>query len=83
MRATTLTLFLFSYGGALCAQMLFAGVPFTIWKTAAVLTPLVMLGAFCGHLVSRRLSEAVFRTTILSILMLTGLYLLFTTLYFL
>lgn len=82
LRATTLTLFLFSFGGALAAQMLFAGVPAASWKTAAVLTPLVILGAVCGHIASRWLSEAVFRAAVLSILAVTGVYLFVTTLFY-
>lgn len=81
-RATTLSLFVFSYLGALALQAGLVGIGPEIWLASAVLAPLALLGAFAGHLLSRRLDERVFRTCVLTILIAAGAYTLWSALRF-
>ena len=80
-RSLALTLFTFSYGGGLVLQAAVAGIDGDTWTVAAVLVPLVLLGTALGHALSRYLSQDMFRTTVLAILAVTGLYMLAVTLF--
>ena len=78
-RATTLTLFAFSYASALILQASVVGIDSEIWIAVAVLAPLAMIGAGLGHFVSKWLSERIFRTSVLIILVIAGAYTLWTS----
>ncbi len=79
-RAVVLTLFAFSYAGALALQTVLVGIERPIWLAAAGLAPVAMVGAVVGHLVARYLSERLFRRAVLLILMAAGAYTLWTSL---
>lgn len=79
-RATTLSLFVFSYLSALALAAGVGGLGRGIWLTAALLAPLAVAGALAGHLVSGRYDERVFRTAVLAILIAAGLYTLWSAL---
>lgn len=76
IRATILTFFLFSYGGALLLQMAFIGVAPQTWVTAAILTPSALVGMVVGHLISKKINQQMFKGLVLVILLLTGLFML-------
>ena len=76
IRATILTFFLFSYGGALLLQATLIGIESQTWLTAAALTPSAIAGMITGHLLSKRINQQVFKGLVLVILLLTGLFML-------
>ncbi|MEH6577468.1 MAG: sulfite exporter TauE/SafE family protein [Amphritea sp.] len=76
IRATILTFFLFSYGGAILLQATLIGIEPQTWLTAAVLTPSALVGMVAGHLLSKRINQQVFKGLVLVILLLTGLFML-------
>ena len=80
-RSLALTLFTFSYGGGLILQATVVGISAETWKVSAILVPLVLLGTFAGHKLSRHLSQRMFQTAVLAILAGTGLYMLGVTLF--
>jgi uncharacterized membrane protein YfcA len=79
-RATTLTFFLFAYGGSLAFQV--AGSGFAEGVGAAVLLclPLTLLGVAIGQLIFGFINQLVFVRMIWALLVATGLYLLHTLL---
>jgi len=76
IRATILTFFLFSYGGALLLQATLIGIESQTWFLAAALTPSALVGMVVGHLLSKRINQQVFKGLVLVILLLTGLFML-------
>jgi uncharacterized protein len=80
-RSLALTLFTFSYGGGLILQAVVVGISVETWRVSAILVPLVLLGTFLGHKLSRHLSQRMFHTAVLAILACTGLYMLAVTLF--
>ncbi|MEH6471106.1 MAG: sulfite exporter TauE/SafE family protein [Halopseudomonas sp.] len=76
IRATMLTFFLFSYGGALLLQATLIGIESQTWMTAAVLTPSALMGVLVGHLLSKKINQQLFKGLVLLILLLTGLFML-------
>ena len=76
IRATILTFFIFAYGGALALQAGLVGIETGTWTTAAVLLPPALAGVAAGHALARRITQAVFRWTILVILLCNGLFIL-------
>ncbi|EPJ54090.1 MAG: hypothetical protein OFPI_07840 [Osedax symbiont Rs2] len=76
IRATILTFFLFSYGGALLLQASLIGIESQTWITAAALTPPAIVGMIAGHLLSKKINQQVFKGLVLVILLLTGLFML-------
>jgi len=76
IRATILTFFLFSYGGALLLQATLIGIESQTWITAAALTPSAIAGMIAGHLLSKKINQQVFKGLVLVILLLTGLFML-------
>lgn len=76
IRATILTFFLFSYGGALLLQATLIGIESQTWVTAAVLTPSALVGVVAGHLLSKKINQQLFKGLVLLILLLTGLFML-------
>jgi uncharacterized membrane protein YfcA len=79
-RAATLLLFGFSYGAVSLVHTLWGGMTGGSWLLAAKLTPFVIGGAILGHFATRYLSEEHFRTVILAILIVSGLYGIWTAL---
>lgn len=76
IRATILTFFIFAYGGALALQAAVVGIESGTWTTAAALLPPALAGVAAGHLLARRITQTVFRWTILVILLCNGLFIL-------
>lgn len=76
IRATILTFFLFSYGGALLLQTLLVGIELQTWLTAGKLTPAALLGVVVGHWLSRKINQQLFKAVVLTILFFTGLFML-------
>jgi uncharacterized membrane protein YfcA len=79
-RATILALFLFSYAGAIAIQATVAGISFQTWKLAAAMVPCVLAGSLGGHILSRYMSQNMFRAATLLLLLTTGFYMLYATL---
>lgn len=78
IRATIITSFVFSYGGALVLQTLFIGIETQTWVTAGILTPAALVGVVAGHMISTKINQKLFKWLILFILMLTGWFMLFS-----
>ena len=76
IRATILTFFIFAYGGALALQAGLVGIETGTWTTAAILVPPAIAGVAAGHVLARRITQTVFRWTILLILLCNGLFVL-------
>jgi uncharacterized membrane protein YfcA len=79
VRATLLSLFVFSYAGAAAVQAAVAGIALQTWIMAGVLAPCALVGAALGHWLSRGMSQRVFQTGALLLLVGTGLYMLYGT----
>lgn len=73
-RAATLTLFGFSYGAVCLIHTLWGGMNWETWKLALFLVPFGIAGGIAGHIASGRLSERRFRAVVLAILIVSGLY---------
>lgn len=76
IRATILTFFLFSYGGALLLQATLIGIGTQTWINALVLTPAALGGVVVGHLLSKKINQQLFEGLVLLILLLTGFFML-------
>ena len=77
IRATTLALFIFSYGAAYVFQAYFVGVSKDVTMVAVVLVPATLIGILLGRIATSRISERAFRPLIVAVLVLTSLGLLF------
>lgn len=73
LRATTLTLFTFSYGGALALQATVSEIAVETWITAGALLPVVLVGTAIGHFASRMVNQELFRMIVLILLIAAGL----------
>lgn len=73
-RPTTLLLFGVSYGVASLVHAIWGGMTAETWAIAVKLIPFVIAGAVVGHFATRFLSEQVFRAIILTVLVASGLY---------
>ena len=76
IRATILTFFIFAYSGALALQAAMVGIEPGIWKTAAALLVPALAGVAAGHVLARRITQTVFRWSVLLILSCNGLFIL-------
>lgn len=76
-RSITLTFFVVSYGVSLILQTATVGVSAGVWVTAALLVPVAAVGAVLGHVLAKRISEALFRRAVLTLVAATGAYVLF------
>jgi uncharacterized membrane protein YfcA len=76
-RATTLCLYVVSYGFALALQETLGGMNAATWTLSFILIPLAAIGGVVGHRLSPHLSQPVFRATVLATLLSTGLYMLY------
>ncbi|MEH6525139.1 MAG: sulfite exporter TauE/SafE family protein [Sneathiella sp.] len=78
VRATTLKLFVFSFGAALLFQIPFAGIETgTLW-ICLKLAPATIAGIYVGRLITTWITERIFSWMIIVILLLTATF-LFTT----
>ncbi|MBL4740951.1 MAG: sulfite exporter TauE/SafE family protein [Sneathiella sp.] len=77
IRATIITFFVFSYGGALIMQTTMVGITSQTWITAAVLSIPALAGVIAGDFLSKRINQKTFKGLVLLILMMTGLFMLF------
>ncbi|MEM7170368.1 MAG: sulfite exporter TauE/SafE family protein [Pseudomonadota bacterium] len=80
-RATILALFVLSYGAALLLQAAMAGISQESLVLTLTLAPATILGVLAGRMTASRISEAVFRWTILLILVATAGGLLYDSLW--
>ncbi len=77
LRATTLSLFAFSYLVSLLAHASLVGITPAVWTMAGVLAPIAVVGGFIGHATAHRLSTRAFRVAVLSILGGAGVYMVY------
>lgn len=80
LRGTTLAAFLYIYLIALVLQLVFGSTNWSIWITALTLVPVTLLGTWMGEKLFYVVSQALFRQMTYAILLVTGLYLLYTSL---
>ena len=76
IRASMISLFVFSYIAILILQMAVIGVSKETWQNGGLLIPAALLGVFAGHQVSKIINERLFRGIILFILIVTGITIL-------
>ncbi len=79
IRATLISLCVFSFGTAFALQALFVGLDTQTWILSAALTPAALVGTVAGHLLSPKISQRMFQILIVSALLVTGVYMLGTT----
>jgi uncharacterized protein len=77
-RALSLTFFAFCYVMATALHALVAGIKPESWLLALLLLPAVLIGSFAGSAAARHLSEARFRQSVLGLLILSGVYAVWT-----
>ena len=68
----------FKFVGLLAALGLVLGLSSS--TQAGVMVPFALAGSACGHYVSGRMSQEMFRGAVLLLLLATGLYMLYSTL---
>ena len=73
-RAASLTFFAFCYVMATALHAVFAGMNKGNWLLALYLLPAVVAGAVAGNAAAQHLSEERFRRAVLSLLILSGIY---------
>ena len=78
VRATVLLMFVAAYGVALILQFYLAGIVAETLRLCAFLMPATVVGVGAGHLLSRRISEQVFRGLLVTVLLLTVILLIVT-----
>ena len=78
VRATILMMFVFAYSIALALQITGAGIGANTLRLCVVLVPATIGGIVAGRLLAHRISERVFRRTLLTVLMATALALLWS-----
>ena len=76
IRATMMALFCFAYGGTILLQAGFIGIETQTWQIALLLTPAALLGTIVGHRLSQKISQTLFTSLILLLLLLTGVFML-------
>jgi uncharacterized membrane protein YfcA len=74
VRATPIGFFALIYGATLAADIVFVGVPGTVWLIAGSLLPLIWLGGRIGLRLGDRLGEAAAAALAICVLAVTGLY---------
>jgi uncharacterized membrane protein YfcA len=80
-RSITLTFFSVAYGASLILQMATVGVSTKVWIAGGLLVPVAAVGALLGHALSRWITEAAFRRTVLTLVAATGAYVLLDTIF--
>lgn len=79
-RALSLTFFAFCYVAVTLLHATWTGMSFETWVLAAALSPVVMIGTLLGHRLARWLSEAWFRTAVLAVSLLSGVWAVWSSL---
>lgn len=72
-RATALTFFIFSYIVGLGVHFLYNGTDWQIWRTAAVMAPVVLVGILAGQRLYRHLSQCMFRWLLYAMIAATAI----------
>ncbi len=80
IRATILTLFIFSYAGAFGLQVAVAGIAADTLMLTLTLVPATLAGVAIGRVLADRVSEQVFRRLLVAVLAATTLSLFFNSL---
>ncbi len=78
VRATILAFFIFAYGANILSYVSTWAFDRKTLELTAILTPFLALGIVSGGVVSRKLSEALFRKILLCVLILTAVTLVFS-----
>jgi len=71
-RSIAFTFFVVSYTVALILQATAVGVSRSVWLATAFLVPVAVVGSWLGHILARHVSEAAFRTVVLTLVGATG-----------
>ena len=79
-RTVNLSLYAISYTCALGLQATVGHMSPATWILSFVLMPIAALGGVIGHWISPWLSQQLFKTTVFATLILTGFYMLYSTL---
>jgi len=77
IRATILTYFVFAYAGSILLQSMLVGVSQSTWLSSLSLVPVGFLGVMCGHYLSDKINQKLFKQLVLSILILTALAMIY------
>ena len=80
-RAIALSFFVIALGATLVLQVATVGVGASVWMSAGVLLPVAGVGSYVGSGLSKRISEAAFRTATLAVVAATGVYALIDVLF--
>lgn len=80
LRSTTLAYYLFIYAVSLGLQIGFGGTDKLAWTASATALPALLLGIICGQLLFKRFSPAGFRMVSYILLLISGSYLVITSL---
>ncbi len=78
-RAVNLSLYVISYACALGLQATVGQMTAPTWALSAALIPLAAFGGVIGHWIAPWLSQRVFTIIVLATLMITGIYMLYST----
>ena len=77
-RAASLAFFAFCYVVATGLHATFAGMTGDSWRLAALLAPAVLAGSLAGNAAARHLSEERFRRSVVVLLIVSGIYAVWT-----
>lgn len=80
LRSTTLIFYLFVYSGSLLMQMVFGGTSTFIWLHSLIAIPALIAGIFFGQNFIKWISQRTFRLVTYIILVMSGAYLIVTSL---
>jgi uncharacterized membrane protein YfcA len=76
IRATILTFFIFAYAGAVLLQYVMIGISGSTWTTSLTLVPVGLVGVLCGHTISHKINQKLFKEIVLIILIIMALVML-------
>lgn len=76
IRATILTFFVTAYSGAILLQSLMVGISASTWTSSLALVPPALIGVFVGHKIADKINQQLFRTIVLTLLILMALVML-------
>lgn len=79
LRSTTLAFYLFTYTASLLMQITFGGTNTEIWKMSLLALPALFIGVVIGQLIFKKISQELFLYITYVILILTGIYLIVTS----
>jgi uncharacterized protein len=81
LRSTTLAYFVFVYLVSLFLQFSMYNISKNVWISTLWALPFTLLGIYLGQWVFVRLNQQLFQKILYTLLLFTGIYLLFTTLF--